>query len=272
VTRRFLAVCLLFTALAATPAAAAVQPVPFGISVGSTDDPGRYAGWAGQPIGAARVFFSQVPTSWSSSPILRALPTGALVAFSFNSGTAAAVTAFELSRPAGTPCTATFWHEPENDGQWQGASGQAAYRAQWDYYAPAIRAGGCQPMLVLMRYTLNQPGGVDWHGWYSSSAVDVLGWDAYNSGQKKQPAIYTDPAIILDKMAAAGAEQGKPWAIAETGSPIERTSGERATWAAALAQGVVARGGLFACWWDQANPETGFDNTLDPAAAQAWHG
>lgn len=271
------AVCGTLGALAASPAQAVTATVTdtrtaFGVSVNGSNGLNRFTSWAGHSPAAVRVFYHSPPAHWGISA-----PAGALVSYSFDTGTPAQVLAFEKSKPAGVSCTATFSHEPEADQQWAGSSaGHAAYRAKWGTYATAIRAGGCTPALILMKWTIDPGSHRNWKDYYNPSAIDLLAFDAYNPGNKNG-GIYTDPAKMIDPIAAVAHSVGKPWGLGETASPaFNNNYAARAAWVSKLAAVIKHPtngypGARFADWWDMNNPATGFDARLDPLAAKAWH-
>ncbi len=246
-------------------------PTAFGVSVNGSNSASRFTSWTGRAPGAVRVFYNSLPARWTINA-----PAGAIVSYSFETATPAQVLAFERSKPAAVACTATFAHEPEADRQWNTASGHVAYRAKWATYARAIRAGGCTPTLILMKWTISSGSHRNWKDYYNPSAIDLLGFDAYNPGNKNG-GIYTDPAKIIDPIAAVAHSVGKPWGLGETGSPaFNNNYAARAAWVTKLAAEIRHPsngypGARFADWWDANNPATGFDARLDPLAARAWH-
>ena len=248
----------------------AVSPTsPYGASINSLDDVDRLTTLLGRPLSSVRVFMTGVPTSWSQYPLLMTIPVNATVALSFQNGSAAALKSFLLTRPSGTKCYVTYWHEPEDN--FTTATQKAQYRASWDGYAPAIRDAGCIPTLILMKWTLNPKSGTDWHDWFPAGDVDVFAFDAYNTRAKIGG--YGIPANYLAPILAASTETGLPWALTELGSdiPAGTSPAERAAWAHGVAVAAAADSRfLFADWWDVLS-NTGRDYTLDSAAALAWN-
>lgn len=257
--------------------AKAATPVPtatrFGTSVNATSDPGRWKAATGTAPAVIRHFYTALPATWGADPILAGLPTSAVAVLSFKTGSAAAVTAFLKSKPAGQVVHMAYYHEPEDN--FTTAAAWASYRAQWATFGPAIRAGGGIPTLILMAYTLMPGSGRDWHNYYEAGAVDFMAWDAYNPGQKHTPGTYTDYAFkMVPLFKAVAAATGKPWGLGEHGSPVVTgsTDAARVTWVKATHAALVAAGARWACWWDASNPATGFDNTASTAVMQAWTG
>ncbi len=258
------------SAAPAAPAAPAVSPTsPFGASINSPDDVGRLSTLLGRPLSSVRVFLGSVPSTWSKSRLLATVPVNGTVAVSFQSGTPAAIKTFLSSRPVGTTCYATYFHEPEDN--FLTAAQKSAYLASWHAYAPAIRAAGCKPTLILMKWSLNPKSGRNWHDYYSKADIDVLGFDAYNTRAKVGG--YGIPANYLAPIQAASAETGLPWALTELGSdvPAGTSPAERAAWAHGVAAAAAADPRfLFADWWDVYSA-SGRDYTLDSATAAVWH-
>lgn len=242
----------------------------FGASVNSADDVTRLKS-LGLTVQAARVFFTSAPpATWAGSAVLASLPAGTDVIVSWKSGTPAQIQAFLASRPKTLGRVyATYWHEPEDN--FTTTAQQSAYRSTWAQYAPAIRAAGCIPSLILMRYTLAAGSGRNWRDWFPAGSVDRLFWDAYNSGNKATPGTYNDPTGIYQicKTTSDGAKL--PWGITETGSPIVSgsTAAQRAAWAKQLAAAAKTLGAEVATWWDDGSTG-GFDSRLDAPAAAAW--
>lgn len=265
----------LATSSAASPGAVcptSYAGTKYGTSVSDASDWQRDSALIGRNMCTARVFFpTSLPADLAANGLVASLPSNAVVVFSWKSGmTAAEVTASLKSRPAGMVCYAAYYHEPEDN--FTTAAQQSSYRASWGVYGPAIRAAGCTPTLILMRYTLNPNSGRDWHAWSNASAYDVNGWDAYNSSWDNTPGAYLDPQTILGPIQTVSAQNGKDFLIAETGSPIAKgsTAAARATWAGQLARAYSAAGARLALWWDQ-GAATSFDNTLDAASGANWN-
>ena len=260
-------------AAAAAPAAVsapAVSPTsPFGASINSLDDVGRLSTLLNRPLSSVRVFLNGIPTSWSGYDLLGTVPANATVALSFQSGTPAQVQTFLASRPVGMKCYASYWHEPEDN--FTTTAQKAAYLESWHGYAPAIRAAGCVPTLILMKWTLNPKSGYNWRDWYPAGDVDVFAFDAYNTRAKIGG--YGIPANYLAPILAASTDTGLPWALTELGSdiPAGTSPAERAAWAHGVAAAAAADPRfLFADWWDVLSP-TGRDYSLDSATALAWN-
>ena len=235
----------------------------FGVSTNSQAalTAAKARGWSGY-----RIFYpGALPASWGADARLAALQAGDVVVVSAKDMSPGSVAAFPKGKPDGVICYLSWHHEPEND-----ALDKAAYRSTWATLGPAIRAAGCIPMLILMGWTASPGSGRDYRDWYSAGAVDAIGWDAYNPGNKN--TLYTDPSKITADLQRIAAETGLPWGITETGAKdFGVVDGQtRAQWAAAFAAELRKDGAVVALWWDQANAAGTFDVRLDDATATAW--
>ncbi|WP_434811382.1 carbohydrate binding domain-containing protein [Microbacterium sp. bgisy189] len=147
----------------------------------------------------------------------------------------------------------TYFHEPEDNIE-AGEFTAADYRAAWKRIA-AIADETCQPklhsMLVLMDWTVDSRSGRTFSDYYPGSAsIDVLGWDPYNPWTNNTE--YRTPASIYDKVIATSKAQGKPFAIAETGSMLMGgdTGAKRASWLRDIASYLDSQGALFVTYFD----------------------
>ena len=246
----------------AAPAAPSTSVV--GASISNTTDMSRLSGMLGRPLTSVRVFEQTVPTSWSNSRVLATVPDNGTVVLSFQHGTPAQVQAFLSGRPSTTKCYASYFHEPEDD--FMTAESKAAYKAKWREYAPAIRAAGCVPTLILMKWTIKKGSGRDYRDWWEPGTVDVMAFDAYN-GMSKKCICYTDPTQFLAQILEVSKQTGLPWGLAETGSRIVGDPALRAAWGKQVALKATASGALFVLWWD--GPTETF--ALDSQTAQLWN-
>jgi hypothetical protein len=160
-------------------------------------------------------------------------------------------------------------HEPENPDK---GLTPAQHRANQEAAAPIIRAKGLRPASCLMGWTLDPDSGRNWREWISPDAVDVLYWDRYNGGQKKNPPIYQTPEKMLAPILAASQELGKPWGLWETGTNQFGDDLERVKWAEDLRALIEREGGECAIWYDRvATSGSTWDATMRPkAVAEAW--
>lgn len=254
------------TPAGATSAPDAVVTSRLGSSVDNPADVARVSRLLGRPLTSVRIFLHKPPAQWSKSRLLASLPGNATVTVSFTSGTPTQVKTFLAGHPAHTTCYATYVHEPEK--KFPTAAAQARYKASWHAYAPAIRAAGCVPTMILMKWTLNAHSGRNWLNWYSPADMDVIAFDAYNGALKR--GAYSQPARYLAPVIAAAKRVGKPWALAEVGSYMDGTPAQRAAWAHGIAVVAMAHGARFADWWDHHALSGGKDFRLDAATARAW--
>ena len=255
--------------LSAAPASAAsaVDPTSrFGSSINDTTDVARVSGLMGRPLSSVRAFFIGTPTQWSRSALLASIPDNGTAVIDFETGTPAAIQTFLSGHPSTLKCYASYWHEPEDN--FTTIDQQAAYRASWDQYAPAIRAAGCIPTLILLKWSLNPASGRDWHNWYPAGDVDVLAFDAYNGGLGAVATSYQDPTNFLAPIVTAAQQVGLPWALAEVGAAIIGDPAGRAAWAHGVAAQVAKYPVPFAEWWEG---PTGGSYNLDAATAAAWN-
>ena len=253
------------------PAAAPVNAAPaapttsrVGASISSVTDMSRLSNMMGRPLTSVRVFDQTVKGKWSDSRLLATVPANGTVVWSFKSGTPEQVKAYLSSRPSTTKCYASYWHEPEDE--LFTAAQKATYRANWVKYAPAIRAAGCKPTLILMKYTLSKGSGRNFRDFWAPGTVDVMAFDAYNTRIKKC-ACYIEPEKFFAPILAVSKETGLPWGLAEVGSRVAVSQEQRAAWANEIAAAASAKGSLFTLWWDGPT----YDFALDTKTARAWN-
>lgn len=225
-----------------------------------------------------RVFESKLPpATWDADPTLAALGTGSAVVYSFKGNVAnaatgafdARVTRFLESKPAGIKAWVVFHHEPEDDIE-RGEYTAEDFVAATAHLAPVIRAAGGVPTEILQSYTLRPDAGRDWKTYYSP-AVDVLGWDGYNSARRGDDPSYKSPQAFLDPVVAVAKETGKPFGFGEFGSPCISTDPScsgRAAWITAMGKALRAAGAQFGIYWNQ---KSDVDFTLkDAGSVDAW--
>ena len=256
-------------ASAAAPASQTDAPVTssIGSSINTADDTARVSGMLGRQLTTARVFMYTPPATWAKSSTLNSLPGNATVVLSFQGGTPTQIQSFLASRPTGTTCYATYYHEPEDN--FTTPAQIAAYHASWDAYAPAIRAAGCIPTMILMKWSLNPKSGRNWLNYYYPDDMDVIAFDAYNTALNR--GYYSDPTKYLAPILAASAQVGKPWGLAEVGSFSLDDPSLRAQWAHGVATTSSTDGALFSVWWDHPSFDGKKDFSLDAATASAWN-
>ncbi|MFI1197000.1 hypothetical protein ACH4T9_27590 [Micromonospora sp. NPDC020750] len=229
------------------------------------------------PLRMVRVFYPGLPPSWSGSRADAAdrtvvvsfkAPPGEVVAGRHDSRLAA----WFRSVPRNLDVYWSYFHEPENDIA-QGSYTAAQFRAAWQRLAGiADRAGNARlrATLILMCWTLNPSSRRTFEDyWPGGDAIDVLGWDCYNSGGKFNR--YTDPAQVFTPMIAKSKALGKPWGLAETGSlRIAGDSGAgRAAWIRAMSRYLDGQRPLWVAYYDY--QVAGGDFRLTDAPSQeAW--
>jgi hypothetical protein len=243
---------------AMTLPASAATTTAFGSSTPSAARAAQLEAWAGVPLDARRTYFDSPPGKW-----IDRCGTHGTAVVSWKYGTPSQVQAFLASAPAGMTVYGCYYHEPE-DNVAAGHLSYAEFLNQWAAYAPAIRAAGAIPTLILMQWTLSPWSGRDWRKYYDPASIDCLGWDVYSWGRKGR---YRDPAMMTKRIREASAETGKPWLIAETAAPVipGTTAGDRAAWAAAY-RAELDGSAQAVCWWDQGN------FVIDEPSVKRWMG
>jgi hypothetical protein len=223
-------------------------------------------------LGVVRVFYPGLPASWSSRPELA--QRSSVVSFKMDPNAVIRGTYDSRMRdwfksaPRGVDVYWSYWHEPEND-----KVNAATYRAAWKHLSALSRSASnprLHATLILMGYTTHKGSHRNWRDWYAGSdSIDVLGFDAYNSGNKKSK--YTDPSVLFDPLVAVAKEAGKPWGIAETGSKLLNgdTGPQRAAWLRGVESYLSANGAVFGAYWDVRASGGNFKLT-DSASIAAW--
>ena len=239
---------------------------------------GLRARFGGLPV--ARVFSPGLPPArWADVPVLAALGAGTDVVYSFSGdldalaagASDALLTGFLRSRPDGVRVWVALKHEPEDDAE-RGAFTAEQFRAATEHVAGVVRAAGGVPTTVLQAYTLNPASGRDWHDWVTP-AVDVVAWDAYNTAARRPQPSYPPPDAFLRRMLEVARETGKPFGVAELGSPCVRTDPGctgRAAWLTDLGGALRAAGAQFVTYWDRPALAGGVDYRLDAPGTEAW--
>ncbi|WP_405101702.1 hypothetical protein [Micromonospora sp. NBC_01412] len=232
------------------------------------------------PLRMVRVFYPGLPPAWSGSRADAADRT-VVVSFKAPPGEVAAgrhdsrLAAWFRSVPHNLDVYWSYFHEPEDDIA-RGSYTAAQYRAAWQRLAGlADRAGNARlrATLILMCWTLNPSSHRTFEDyWPGGDAIDVLGWDCYNSGGKFNR--YTDPAQVFTPMIAKSKALGKPWGLAETGSV--RISGDsgtgRAGWIRAMSRYLDDQRPLWVAYYDYQVAGGDFRLTDTPSrdAWRAW--
>ncbi|MEO3776754.1 hypothetical protein ABGB16_07850 [Micromonospora sp. B11E3] len=229
------------------------------------------------PLRMVRVFYPGLPPAWRDS---RADVADRTVVVSFKAAPAevaagrhdSRLAAWFASVPRDLDVYWSYFHEPEDDIA-RGAYTSAQYRAAWQRLARlADRAGNARlrSTLILMCWTLNPRSGRTFeHYWPGGDAVDVLGWDCYNSGGKY--GRYTAPEQVFGPMIAKSRALGKPWGLAETGSlriPGDTGAG-RAAWIRTMSRYLNDQRPLWVAYYDYQVPDGDFRLT-DAPSREAW--
>lgn len=142
-----------------------------------------------------------------------------------------------------------YWHEPEND-----AFSAVDYVSAYRHIAALAKSinPGLRSYLCLMGWTLNPLSKRNWLNWYpGDDVVDVMAWDCYSGTTQYQKCIDVSVA------------QGKPWAIAETGTPPANVSTLNAM-STFLSNANPAP--EFVCYFNEGNSKI----STDPTALNAW--
>ena len=222
-----------------------------------------------------RIFQPGAPSGWKAATVA----TGMDLSVSFkiqpkdilSGANDAKLRTWFRSAPKDVTIYWTYFHEPENDIQ-RGAFTPAQYRAAW-HRVHKIANETCQPnmhsTLILMDWTLDPRSGRNFDDYYPGSAyIDVLSWDPYNPWGG---TIYKDPKAIFEKVALKSKAEGKPFAIAETGSLLmdNDTGVRRAEWITSMAKHLRENGALYVSYFD--TNQSGREFRLsDKPSQDAW--
>lgn len=204
-----------------------------------------------------RIFHPGAPSGWAAADVTE----GATLSVSFkieprdvlSGANDAKLRAWFRSAPDNIPIYWTYFHEPEDNVE-SGRMTASDYRAAWQRIV-SISREVCHPnlysTLILMDWTVDPKSGRDFYDYYPGSAyIDVLGWDPYNPWQNNNA--YRSPASIFDKVIAVANREGKPFAVAETGSQL--MGGDdgtlRAQWLKDTAAYLENKGALYVSYFD----------------------
>ena len=146
----------------------------------------------------------------------------------------------------------------------------AAVKDRMRRTAPIIRDAGLLAVSCVMGFSIKDD---EWLKWIDPDAVDILAFDKYNSGNKKNPPIYQDPVKVVAEAAAQSARFGKPFAFWETGTNNFGDPAARVAWTEALHDELVKQNAVHAIWFDRESTSgSGWDASMDRATAEAWLG
>jgi hypothetical protein len=160
----------------------------------------------------------------------------------------------------------SWYHEPDNDSLT--SAQQTTYRNVWNYLAPKIRGYGHKTTLICTKFVLNKdPTGDTWRQYYVSSAIDVIGFDAYNVGRKSNPPKYTPASTIMGPIISLAQKEGKPWGIGETGSPLipGDTGSQRAQWIIDCCNYCVNNDAAYYSYWNRVSLDGTIDYRISPS-------
>jgi hypothetical protein len=163
----------------------------------------------------------------------------------------------------------SFYHEPEDNAD-DGEFLASDYVLAWQHLAAIARSvhnPRLHSTLILSAWSLNPASNRTWKDYYpGSDAVDLLAWDVPNTGLRK--GVYTDPATLFDPVIAASKSVGRPWGVAEWGSPLVPgdDGSDRAAWLVQVSNFLQRQGAAFALWF---NSDVGGDARLRDAPSIA---
>lgn len=222
-----------------------------------------------------RIFHPGMP-NWNAADVAK----GATLSVSFKvapkdvlSGSYdAKIRSWFRAAPDDIPIYWTYFHEPEENIE-KGQVSAADYRAAWKRIV-SIEREVCQPnlhsTLILMDWTVDPRSGRDFDDYYAGTEyIDVLAWDPYNPWQNN--TTYMTPASIFDKVIARSKAEGKPFAVAETGSILMGSDKgtQRAAWLKSMGSYLESKGALYVSYFDTVTDR--YDWRLkDTASKSAW--
>jgi hypothetical protein len=181
---------------------------------------------------------------------------------------------FFRTAPLGHKIYWNYRHEPELRVQSHQFTA-AQFRAAWRHIA-RLSGAACRPnlvpTLVLMAWTADPRSGDSWRNYYPGPKyVSVLAWDAYPGRTDRIPPSYRTGEQLYGRVVAVSRAAHKPWAIAETGSPLvdgDSSGAGRAAWLTRI--GAYARRN-HAMWMTYFDFHSRTDFRLrDRASIAAW--
>lgn len=227
-------------------------------------------------LGAVRLFYSKQPGSWESINE-HVGQTPVVVSFKMNPAQVLAgvhdtqMLEWFSQAPTDRVTWWSYYHEPENDVAKEKLDTEI-YKLAWQRLAAlADRVGNpsLRATLILMCWTTEPQSGRNWRDYYPGGlAIDVLGFDCYNSAYRE--GRYRAPRDVFTRVGDIADKAGKPWGIAEFGSV--RVSGDggrdRADWLRRSARFLRANGAAFCTYFDS---DIGVDYRLhDTPSRRAW--
>lgn len=169
----------------------------------------------------------------------------------------------------------SYIHEPEPLID-QGSFTADQYRRAWQRI-DSIADAACRPnmyaTLTLTGWTTTDASKRDWRDYYAGGdVIDVMAFDPYN-GASNPTAVtgYPSAASMYDSVVRVAREAGKPYGLAETGSPkvpADATGSQRAAWLKDVAAYNRANGALFVTYFHSSRD--GEWRLLDGPSQSAW--
>lgn len=144
----------------------------------------------------------------------------------------------------------------------------ADVKARMRRTAPVIRAAGLKVASCVMGFSIKDD---EWLKWIDPAVVDIIAFDKYNSGAKKNPPVYQDVVAMVAEAKKQSVRFNKPFAFWETGTNNFGTQAARVQWTKALRAELVKQNAVTAIWFDRPSTSgSDWDATLDRPTAEAW--
>jgi len=177
--------------------------------------------------------------------------------------------------PTGVDIFWSYIHEPEPLID-QGRFTADQYRRAWkriDAIADSVCRSNTYATLILTGWTTLSSSKRDWRAYYAGDdVIDVMAFDPYNGASNPEAVTgYPSAASIFDAVVQVAKEAGKPYAIAETGSPkvpSDATGAKRAAWLTEVADYHRKHGAVFVTYFNSSND--GEWRLLDKPSQTAW--
>jgi len=169
----------------------------------------------------------------------------------------------------------SYIHEPEPMIN-QGTFTADQYRRAWqhiDKIADSVCRTNMHATLILTGWTTLPASKRDWRTYYAGGdVIDVMAFDPYNGASNPTGVTsYPTAASLFDSVRKVANEAGKPYGIAETGSPkvpSDTTGSKRAAWLTELAAYHRQHGALFVTYFHSSRD--GEWRLLDGPSQTAW--
>ncbi|UYM06552.1 hypothetical protein [Solicola gregarius] len=226
-------------------------------------------------VDVVRAFHTGLPASWSN---LRSDYKGRRLVVSFKADPKAItsgrydryLTRWFKSAPKNRRTFWSYYHEPEDNieaGQF--TAGQ--YRRAWkhlDRLEAKAHNRKLKSTLILMAWSLSKGSGRSWKDYYAPSAVNVLGWDAYNYLIRKNG--YIAPRKMFRKINRISNRMNRPYGVAEFGSLLAGSDNgdKRAAWLRRSGRYLAKHDATFVTYFDS---DVGGDFRLqDRPSKKGW--